>query len=389
MSTTAKLPRYRHHKARNLAVVRLNGKDHYLGRYDSPESHREYNRLVGEWLARGRQIASPIEGEPSISLAELIAAYLSYADEHYRKDGDRTSEYTLVKSAVRFLRIYEDRPASDFGPLALDAVRSQMLDADLSRTTINAAVLRIRRMFRWAVSKEMIDPDVLAKLESLKGLGRGRSTARESPGVKPVDPTDVEKVLPHLPDVVADMVRVQQLTGMRPGEVCNLEADAIDRSDEEWTFRPHSHKLDHHDLPREVVLGPRAQEILAPYLLRAESGYLFSPRDSEKRRRKRQHADRVTPMNQGTRPKAGNKYQRLGKRYKVASYRRAIHRACEKAGVDRWNPNQLRHLAATQIRDEYGLEAVQSVLGHQKMNTAEFYAKRRSNLAKKVAREVG
>jgi hypothetical protein len=31
-------PKYRHYKPKNLAVVRSNGKDIYLGRYNSPES---------------------------------------------------------------------------------------------------------------------------------------------------------------------------------------------------------------------------------------------------------------------------------------------------------------------------------------------------------------
>lgn len=34
----SRLPNYRHHKPKNLAVVRIDGKDHYLGSYGSPES---------------------------------------------------------------------------------------------------------------------------------------------------------------------------------------------------------------------------------------------------------------------------------------------------------------------------------------------------------------
>ena len=33
-----KNPSYRFHKARNCAVVTINGRDHYLGAHDSPES---------------------------------------------------------------------------------------------------------------------------------------------------------------------------------------------------------------------------------------------------------------------------------------------------------------------------------------------------------------
>ena len=51
-----KLPSYRHHKARGLAVVRLNGQDHYLGPYGSEASRREYDRLIAVWLAHGRSL---------------------------------------------------------------------------------------------------------------------------------------------------------------------------------------------------------------------------------------------------------------------------------------------------------------------------------------------
>ena len=78
-------------------------------------------------------------------------------------------------------------------------------------------------------------------------------------------------------------------------------------------------------------------------------------------------------------------------RYTTDSYRRAIHRACDKtfphpelsklkaARADRsaegtelrqwqsehrWSPNQLRHTAATEIRSKFGLEAAQVILGH-------------------------
>ena len=54
LNRTPRLPKYRHFKPKNLAVVRIDDRDHYLGKYDSPESHERYHRLVAEWLAAGR-----------------------------------------------------------------------------------------------------------------------------------------------------------------------------------------------------------------------------------------------------------------------------------------------------------------------------------------------
>jgi len=48
------IPTYRKHRRSGQAVVHLNGKDHYLGRYGTAASKAEYDRLIGEWLAAGR-----------------------------------------------------------------------------------------------------------------------------------------------------------------------------------------------------------------------------------------------------------------------------------------------------------------------------------------------
>jgi hypothetical protein len=45
---TVRNPSYRYHKARNCAVVTVDGRDHYLGKYDSPESWEKYHRLIAE-----------------------------------------------------------------------------------------------------------------------------------------------------------------------------------------------------------------------------------------------------------------------------------------------------------------------------------------------------
>jgi len=51
------------------------------------------------------------------------------------------------------------------------------------------------------------------------------------------------------------------------------------------------------------------------------------------------------------------------------SYGRAIARGCEKAAIERWTANQLRHTAATRIRKEYGIEADrESMLKHMEQS---------------------
>jgi hypothetical protein len=44
------IPRYCCNKAKGLAFVKLNGRRHYLGAYDSPESRQRYDELLAAWL---------------------------------------------------------------------------------------------------------------------------------------------------------------------------------------------------------------------------------------------------------------------------------------------------------------------------------------------------
>jgi hypothetical protein len=73
-------------------------------------------------------------------------------------------------------------------------------------------------------------------------LKRGRTQAKESEPVKPVARAVVEETLPMLRPVLADMVRLQMETGMRPGELVVLRAYDMDMTGPVWLYRPSSHK---------------------------------------------------------------------------------------------------------------------------------------------------
>ena len=53
-------------------------------------------------------------------------------------------------------------------------------------------------------------------LATVQGLQRGRTNARETAPVQPVS-DDALAILPMLPSLVADMVRIHKLVGCRPG----------------------------------------------------------------------------------------------------------------------------------------------------------------------------
>jgi integrase len=399
------------------AVVRLNGIDHYLGRAGDwprgrktppPSIQAEYQGLIATWLASGRAVS---DSTLSMALNEVILAYDTWAEAHYRKEGKENTQIGMIRDALGIVvRLFGRTPAADFGPLKLEAVREAMAAKGWSRNYINEQVGRVRRAFRWAVSRELVPRDLYHALEALPGLRKGETGVRETEPVKAVPAEVVEATLPHMPKVVRAMVRVGLLTGMRPGEVCLMRACDIDKSGHVWVYRPPTHKTQHHGKVREVFIGPQAQEVVKPWLKAGPQAYLFSPAASEAARNAERREHRRTPVTPTQARRQAKKNPKRAKRdhYDETSLRNAVYRACDKAfpppdpltrrrgealagwharltreqkeelarwrSEHRWHPNQLRHTAATTIRREYGIETARIQLGHSRAFTTEIYA---------------
>jgi hypothetical protein len=115
------VPKYRRHKGTGQAVVTLDGRDFYLGKFGSATSRKEYRRVTAEWLATGGGFAA---GDPSeLTIAEFLKRYRKFAERYYRpRPGSRTNELPNLRYAVKPLReIYGHTLVADFGPLALKA----------------------------------------------------------------------------------------------------------------------------------------------------------------------------------------------------------------------------------------------------------------------------
>jgi integrase len=265
-----------------------------------------------------------------------------------------------------------------------------MVRSGLARTTVNARVNRIRRVFRWAASVEIVPASVVAALDTLDALRAGRTAARETEGVKPVAAEHVEAVLPHLPRPVAAMVRVQLATGCRAGEVVAMRRCDLTPGDTVWEYRPAVHKNSWRGKGRVIPLGPRAQAVIRDFLKPDPSEYVFRPRDSvaeHHARRRVVRRSRPTPSELATRVESPG--QGHGQRYSVNDYGQAIRRACRKAGVPVWSPLRLRHTAGTLVRARLGLEAAQALLGHERADVTQLYAERDAAKARAVAAEMG
>jgi integrase len=411
---TVRSPSYRFHKARNCAVVTIAGRDHYLGAYDSAESWEKYHRLIAEHLANRNLPPAPVEPDaPPLTITELVIAYWRFVQAYYVKNGHPTSEQDTIRQALRFVRaLYGSTPACEFTPKRLKAVRQAMIEhkitrkvkvkdeatgkvkevekvlrTGLARRFINNQMSRVKRLFAWAVEEELVPVEVHRSLCRVAGLRKGRSAAREKRPIKPVTAADVDAALPALPPTVRTMILVQRLCGGRPQDIVEMKPCDIDRSGPVWEYRPGRHKTEHRERERIVFLGPRAQELLKPYLeVAAPDDYVFSPARSEAVRLTALRQERGLPLDTPSRDRGR---WNLRDHYDAASYRRAVRRACRKVGIPVWCPLQLRHAAGTMIRKTYGLEASQAVLGHAELSVTQVYSEVDLATARQVMAEVG
>jgi integrase len=385
-------------------------RDILLGTYGTRESRAEYARVVGEWEAGGRQLPQPGAAKDH-SINELILAYWPHAEQHYRHaDGTASQELAGFRLTFRPLKeMYGHTAAKDFGPMALKSLRERLIAqpivsrikvedpatgkkvwqervvrVGLARGVINQRIARIKRLFKWGASNELVPIAVFQALATVSGLQRGRTKARETAKVRPVSIALVEDTLQHVPTLVADMLSLQLATGMRSGETCIMRGCDIDVSGPIWLYRPSSHKNLHREMGRVVPLGPKAQEIVKRYLKPSMESYLFSPRDSVQAWREQQRAKRKSKVQPSQVCRRKRKPQRMpGERYTPTAMAHAVRRACDKHGLPRWHPHQLRHTAATEIRREYGLDATRAVLGQHGLQIAAEYGE--LDLAKVVA----
>jgi len=380
------VPDYRYHIS-GQAVVTFNGTNFYLGPHDSPESRAKYSRLVAEYIESGYRTpqSETHQGFTPIAVSDVCAEYREHVKKRYAN---------APKEILRLNRLCEllehdhgTCPANEFGPRRLEQVRDSLIASGNSRKYVNRLIRAVRQVFRHALSRELIDPLVLVKLESLEPLRHGQTTAPESEPVTPVDLDDVRKTAKHLSPTLKAMLRVQAATGMRPGELCRMRPCDIDRkNDAAWVYRPSKHKTAHRGKSKAVPIIGDAREAILPFLNRVPDAYCFSPAESmqwyrEESRRNRK--SKVQPS-QLDRSKP-NPRKQPSDRFDAGSYRQAITRAAKKAKVAHWFPYQLRHTAGTVVRETLGVEAAQALLGHSRASMTEHYAKQSESKAIEAA----
>lgn len=393
-STT--LPKMGRHRASGQARVFVHGRGFYLGEWGSQEAQDRYDALITTYIESGRKPFA--DGRIPVTVSELGDMHTAWARAYYVKNGRPTDTSGKVRRALKLLYragLAEGSPAR-FGPRMLKKFQ-EYLAADQTqrwnRSTINEFVRRIVEMFRWAVGEELLEEGVHRALLTVQPLRKGRPlpgvarAPREPKKVRSVPEESIEKTLTRLGAMVAAMVQVQLLTGMRPAALVHMRPGDLRRTKDArvlaYVVAPEAYKLEHRedvdDTDRTVYIGPKALKILKPWMEGvAPEEFIFSPRRSELARNQERRENRRVKMWKSHDPKRRQKRKgtrpQWGRRYTVDSYRRAINRACEAAGVIPWSPNRLRHNAASYIAAHESLDVAKVILGHRSIETTLIYA---------------
>jgi integrase len=381
-----KVPSLRHHKARGLAVVTLGGKDFYCGKFGSRQSRLEYDRLVSEWLAAGRPQA--IDAAQGFTMAELLVRYMQFAKGYYLPPSREIEGITLALRPLK--EQYAHTLASDFGPLSLRAVRDGWVKAGLARRHVNSRVGKIRRLFKFAVSHELVSPSVLDGLRAVEPLTLGHTTAVESPPREAVDEAVFLATLPHLSPTIRAMLELMWWTGARPSEVCAMRSADVGRSNNPWVYQPRRHKTAHLGHTRCLFLGPQAQRVLKPWLREDGAEFVFQPREvvADQRQkwmkdhrtaatRARAAANKRRAAAEARRAKTGSSrpasHREAGEQYTPQRIANAVRRACIKHKIERWTPYMIRHATATRIEQKTDADTARKVMGQRSLAVTQRY----------------
>ncbi len=256
------LPQMRAHLS-GQGFVRIDDRNFYLGKYASPESLARYAVLIAEYQANNLTLpkdfdiraidaraglllaqevelpAEHLEKKP-ILIKHVTAAYREHAKETYAKS---KAELGRILSLCDELDLHDGNvKADEFGPRALQHQRQRWVDSGKARRYCNRLANLVIRIYRWAVSQELVNENTWSRLRSLDALRIGQTKARETKDIQPVSLAIVRATIKELPPVIRAMIRIHVATGMRPSELCNMRPCDIDRTGIEWMYRPELHK---------------------------------------------------------------------------------------------------------------------------------------------------
>lgn len=345
--------------AKGRAFTKVDGKFISLGRGDNPDSRTRYAALLTR-LATGQPLQPEAPATSTTGVVTLNELMLQYTLKELPRFSP--AEQHCQKCAIRICReMFGVVNVAEFGPLKLRKVREAMVAGDPNakpkpripwcRGFVNKQIKRLRSIIRWGVSWELVPQTVADALGSVKSLGIGESSARETPARLAIPQENIDAVRGQLRQKHRDIFDLLLLTGARPGEIIGLTLGMIERTDDTWRCDLAKHKTAHRGKSRTLYFNQTAQKILERYKTAKPDEKLFK-------------------LNR-------------------TSFGNTIKAACLRAGVTPFVPHQLRHSVATKVSDDLGTESAQRLLGHSTRAMTEHYSKAAERKAVEAVKSLG
>jgi len=265
-------------------------------------------------------------------LSEYIPEFLSYVKVHVKPS--TAKRYVQIMGHFSgFLDTREDPPTnlSQVEPPLIQQYKLHRLDF-VKAQTVNYEITCLHHFFRYAVEMKYIRSNPTQDIKKIK------KPVRKAPRFLSKD--EVNRVLPELRPRARSMVEILLNTGMRWGELRNLEWDDVDwnekrirvRVKEDWSPKGGE---------RKVPMNNRVQQILKE--LPKTNNWVFS--------------------------------SRTGSRVKHYLVWQTFKKACQKAEIDNVSLHTLRHTFASHlVMARVDLATVSKLLGHKDISTTMIYS---------------
>ena len=380
------------------AVVHYKGKMYVMGKSGTQEAKTAFYRFCIELQNNPSGYVLPNDAD-HVTMQELCAGYMTTIEGNVHP-----AHFSHYKTIIAdfLLPIYGDYNVDAFTTKCLKHVRQSMINARnasgknrLCRKQINDHVKRIIAIFRWGVEEDIVAGSTWHALKAVKPLRKGEQGTFDHDERAEVPDDVVARTLLYLPPVVAAMVQVQGMTGMRPTELCIMRVGDVNRSGDIWEYSPKNHKTEEYIGKKVIYLGKPEQDLLMPYLEGKAAGRaVFSPAQAMAERfaeRRAKRKTKITPSQAERNRQRAVKPVQYAEFYDANSYRKAVGfaiTAANKVGenVPHWTPYQLRHGAGTRAETEHGLDGAQALLAHTSAQMTKRYAHGRQVVAKNMAR---
>jgi integrase len=294
----------------------------------------------------------------SIALRELMELFLKYHPNFNKSDA-----YEMKKAFQILLDLFpDDEPKPDTATFKVGYMvkyQRRLIEMGYARSQINRLFCAVKRVFVWG-GQPRFDLETCDKLPAivsntfiadLMGIKSVTDEGKENPPRKDVPEKVVTAIFPYVSETIADMLRLQLLTGMRPHEVCAMRMGDLKQTKEEfmehgllydgesWLYVLDEHKTKKHIGTKVIPLGIQEQEILSKYL--DNSDYLIN-------------SDLWSPIFKNS----------MGNAMTREAYGRNIKDAIERNGLQKFVPYQIRHTSLTEVSFEHGRDVARAVAGH-------------------------